>query len=414
MSRALRAERGFAVVTAVMVMGIMLSFGLATLAYVDGQQAQSAGERVRESGFNLAEVALESEVVFLASRWPGSAGIAYPAACTRASTGATCPDAGSVSGGLGGSDFAAGQYSWATEVHDNGAPGPRLYTEEATRLQPSFDANGDGSVWARSEGLVRGRKRIVVALVKREQVVETFPRNVVSAGFVQITNNGRKTLIDTQGGTGAPTKVVVRCGTATEAPSTTSTCIKWDPAKRQVYPLAYQTAAAGVACYEGGPTKCALSDAALARLEASAQNAGTYFCGATSCPSGVTGRAGCPPASADRLVYVEAGPCELSGTHNSQASPGVVVVERGTVTLSGNGLFYGLVYAANATGLTSAVFSITGGAHLQGGVAVDRDGGLSAGSSGLNIVYDSRAFDPVASSGSTAIVQNTFRELPSR
>ena len=42
---------------------------------------------------------------------------------------------------------------------------------------------------------------------------------------------------------------------------------------------------------------------------------------------------------------------------------------------------------------------------------VDGNGGVLAGSSGTNIVFDPRAFDGARSFGTAGIVQNTWREI---
>ena len=56
----LREERGWGLVTSVLVVGILLSLSLPLLSLVDTQQTQSSQERKSESSFNLAEAALES------------------------------------------------------------------------------------------------------------------------------------------------------------------------------------------------------------------------------------------------------------------------------------------------------------------------------------------------------------------
>ncbi len=55
MRRLLHREDGWALVTAVIVMSLMIGVGLASYAYVDTQVEQSANERTRESSFNYAE-----------------------------------------------------------------------------------------------------------------------------------------------------------------------------------------------------------------------------------------------------------------------------------------------------------------------------------------------------------------------
>jgi hypothetical protein len=49
---------------------------------------------------------------------------------------------------------------------------------------------------------------------------------------------------------------------------------------------------------------------------------------------------------------------------------------------------------------------------LEGGVIVDGNGKVSAGSSGLNIDFDANAFTGITSTGTAGVVQNTWRELP--
>ena len=98
---------------------------------------------------------------------------------------------------------------------------------------------------------------------------------------------------------------------------------------------------------------------------------------------------------------------------NSATSPGVLVFLKGTVSFGGNGVFYGIVYAANKTNLTGAVVSIGGTAAIQGAVVVDGPGGVSAGASGTNIVFDSRAFALLQGLANATMVPNTWRQLPS-
>ena len=200
-----------------MVMGIMLSLGLAAYAYVGAQTNQSGQERVRESSFNLAEDVLDATVTHLETRWP-TAGSQYPSSCTQASSSTSCPSPAGVTGGFTGSgaptDFSGTTWSWTTEVHDNNTPSTTYYSDSATstRGQPGYDANGDAAVWVRSQGIVRGLKRTLVALVKMQQIRTNFPQNVITAGYFQTTNNGKKVMVNTAGNpAGAPATLAVRC-----------------------------------------------------------------------------------------------------------------------------------------------------------------------------------------------------------
>src|SRR5205823_1158675 len=103
-----RAEEGWVVVTAIILMTIMLGVGLAVLATADTQSGQARVERTRESSFNLAEGLLAAESVVLQNNWPATApcatnpvgcGYAWSAAapdtCTQATAGTNqnqCPD----------------------------------------------------------------------------------------------------------------------------------------------------------------------------------------------------------------------------------------------------------------------------------------------------------------------------------
>ena len=107
------------------------------------------------------------------------------------------------------------------------------------------------------------------------------------------------------------------------------------------------------------------------------------------------------------------GPC-----CNSASNPGIFVVNSGTFALNGNFTFYGIVYALNAQGAVGCVpacpVSLDGTAAIRGGVHIDGSGGLSAGSSKINIVYDDFAYQKVESYGAASLVQNKWREIPPR
>src|SRR3954451_13492733 len=65
-----RDERGFVVLTAIVLMALMLTFGLALLKIVDSQARQSRTDRTSESAFNLAEGLLYAESQLLQQNWP--------------------------------------------------------------------------------------------------------------------------------------------------------------------------------------------------------------------------------------------------------------------------------------------------------------------------------------------------------
>ena len=70
MSRLLRNERGWAVVTAMLVMALMLSIGLAMFSFVDTETKQSYKERNAESSFDYSESVLSVEGYQVSANWP--------------------------------------------------------------------------------------------------------------------------------------------------------------------------------------------------------------------------------------------------------------------------------------------------------------------------------------------------------
>ena len=117
------------------------------------------------------------------------------------------------------------------------------------------------------------------------------------------------------------------------------------------------------------------------------------------------------------MVFVEGVSCSYNGgTANSAALPGALVIYKGTLTLGGNSEFYGAIYAANglpAPADSGNLVTLSGTAYVQGAVYAEGNGGVSVGSSGLNISFDERAIgNVVATSGTASLAQNSFRELP--
>ena len=79
---------------------------------------------------------------------------------------------------------------------------------------------------------------------------------------------------------------------------------------------------------------------------------------------------------------------------NTSANPGLYILERGTVDFGGNIEFWGVVYNANLDNSSSErLVETSGTSAIRGGVLVDGAGGVYAGSSGDNIVYNAFAFE---------------------
>ena len=385
-------------VTAVIVMSLMMSFGLAAFSTVDTQTNVSKKQRNHESSFNLTEGALQQQGYVLGFNWPGNAAQEYPTCSYGAGADNTpvskCPQPANLTGGnFTQVDYAA-QAAWKTEVNDNGAPGQgsEFYEDRTTA---GWDANGDGKLWVKASSTVRGRSRTIVALLKRERLSEGLPNAAVKAHHFATTNNGNKVIIDSTGG-----QIIVRCDPSANG------CADYQQNKGQITPE-------GSIVQESPQTAPTMSAAQLERFKTAAQssNPPTYY---TSCPTSLTGDA----------VYIDVPSgtvCSYQSTavYNSTQNPGFVIMPKGTMTLAGGITFYGVMYFGNQEpGTTGTVLSIGGNATVYGGVIIDGGGGLEVGSSGSggqnlpNLKYDPNAFRDITSFGTAGLIQNTWRELP--
>lgn len=422
-------ERGWAVVTAIMVISVMTMFALTTLTMVDNQSRSSGKSRVQETSYNVAEAALSNEVFNLArgKRWPGTAANAYQASCTRADTTNACPNGTEMANGFTGTDFNSST-DWNVTIRDNLGTATDYYQrsvlDSASCTGPvglmtpcTWDSNKDGRVWVRASANVRNQQRTLVALVQQTQVPIPIPKRSVVAGRFSTTNQGKKVIVDTLGcaAVGASPGackaaeaggVAVRCNSfanGKSGPVRGGSCLGWDPAKGQVSPNVWEDNYVGNAGGCNTPN-CVLTSTNLADLRRVAQANGTYT------------QSGCPASLTGAVVFVEDANTSCSytgGTWNSATSPGVLIVNKGTLSLGGNITYFGLIYAANAQNSTGAVVTLGGAATVQGSIMIEGNGALSAGSSKYNIIYDPSAIENVIGySSSPAIVQNTFRELP--
>lgn len=377
-------EQG-SVVVAVVALTLMLVLGFASYSAVGTQTRLSGEERVRESSFNLAEGALNAQTFVIGRLGPGSLTRGYPAQCPSATEPTLCPDPERLTESFDPAlqaDYGNGQTSWTTTVRDNSS-GP--FYDDAVEAQPAYDANKDNQVWVRATAAVRGKTRTLVALVQVETRPVQFPRYAITAGSFTTTNNGNKLIIDTSGSLG----LAVRCDQPPE-----STCMDYEANKGQVSPNNYQLSY---------PNPKAISDDDLAGLVELAEASGTYY-------------ATCPDNPSGAVVVVESGNCSYNDSVpgaccNTATEPGIFIVKNGTFSLGGNLEFRGIVYARNEQGSSGNVVMLGGTAAILGGVMVDGPGGVLAGASGTNIVFDPRPFDGARSFGTAGIVQNTWREI---
>jgi type II secretory pathway pseudopilin PulG len=408
-------EDGSILVIAILMMAVMLAVGLASFSFADSGQKRAHEQRQRETTLNITEGALYSQGFALAQTWPGNAAgaAAIPSACTSQTVQALCPDPNTLAAGNSSAPSSANftnvdasaNVSWSTHIRDNGGPLSDAFVysqldaaQSGTNVKtgtsytcPSpckWDANGDLKLWVQARAVVAGQSRNVVALLKREQFSEPFPRNGVTAGSMETTNQGNKTIVDSTG-----SQVVVRCA------STAATCTDYNAAKNQVLPATIVRDPA---------TPAAMTAAQIARFMAVAKSASpsTYY---TSCPASYTGT----------VVFVDlpssATSCSdsNSATYNSSISPGIVIMPRGTFSMKGS--LHGIVYMGNEQNSTGPVLTMQANSEVFGGVAIDGPGRLVVGQASgqrATITFVANAFNSLATYGTTGLVQNTWRELP--
>lgn len=399
----LRAEEGgWALVAALVLMLVLGTFAMGTLAFVDTQQRQSATGRKRETAFNVSEAALNAQMFALSRSWPGpgasgNAALRYPAQCTETSTDSRCPSTSTLTAMYASPDTVPNA-TWTSMVRDNsGSTGAQTFwSESMVTTAPTYDANGDGKLWVRATSIVMGKRRTMVALVRTEPQQEDLPHVTVLAGSLVISNNGHKKLIDTRGPSASAGPIQVRCDpTAVLSFSCLGHQGTFSSNKSlldiQIVPDVWSQ-------WTGG---AAMTPAQLSRLKQTAIANGTYF---TSCPASLAGA----------VVYIEASlSCSYTAnsTFNSATAPGLVVMTGGTLSLGGTVNFYGVLYHANLSGSSGTLVTTQGNAQVQGGVIVDGNGVLTVGSSGVNLIFDDSAFSRVASYGNAGLVQNTWREV---
>jgi hypothetical protein len=410
MNRLRNSESGNALVIAMFAATMMLMIGLATHSLVDQQTAQASRSNIGEAGFRLTNAALNAQMFQLGATWPSTSAKAYPTWCTSAAAAAApCPDAATLSASFNGNEYSSAAClggtttnGWRTAIRDNGGGATKYYDPAVVPSQPSWDANGDGSVWVRSEGTSRCKTRTAVALVALSRVPLPFPRNVITTNWLSLSNNGRKVIVDTLGSYAQPPSVrpppnAQAGGVAARCVSAPSPCVNYVASKGQISPDTTQV--------NSGGNATTLTDDQIAGMALQAQTAvpSTYYPAGT-CPSTLTGQ----------LVFVEdmTGCSTPKGNSNSSTTPGVLVVKKGTLSFTGTGVFYGIIYMANKGNLTGAVVTLGGTTAIQGAVVVDGPGGVVAGSSGTNIVFDSRAFGLLQALANATMVPNTWRQLP--
>jgi len=441
--RVAQNEDGWAMVTALILLTIMMTTTIVLAAYMDNETTQTMKTRQRETAFNFAEAALTSQLYALSQSttsqyagWPGTASLGYGACSaailpTNTVQVAQCPSRDRLKALFPTPDADVGA-AWETRVIDNhGAANPatadglgNFYSDAlasslgAPGWAPGtvgWDSNDDGKVWVRSTATIKGRARTVVALVRQEYQPEDIVQKAIVAGAINITNNGNKSLID---GGDSVTNIAVRCSVDLEP---NAACLGqplnsgnsgWGKVDEQIQPFDKNS-------QQAYPVQRAMTDDALDRLRETAKRTGVYVTDCATLGSNTPGG----------LVFAERGNCNIGGANTTADAPGMVVNVTGTFTVGpGSPVYHGVLYAANRTPSDPTVLdttkrtlvSLQGTPVIFGGVLIDGNGIINVGSSGGastadgNIVFDPKAYRAVQSIATAGIVQNTWRELTPR
>jgi type II secretory pathway pseudopilin PulG len=386
--------RGSALVTALILMSIMLALGASAAVMVQGDQSDSRRERERESSFQLAEGVLNAQIYRLSTRWPGRESAPYQTSCVASSTSPDCPGGTTLQQNFLGPDYNR-PVSWSVQVRDNDltSGAANYYTDAVLTTTVPRDENGDNFIWVRAQADVAGHRRTLVALVEAEDVPLAFPRAALVAGHFKVSNNGNKVMIDTNGESNefTPGDIIVRCSIGA------ADCDDWNKDKGQVEPNTVKSNLS---------QPNALTPEALEILRERAKAQGNWYAG---CAPSLEGRGG-----AGEIVFMEnAEGCRFNGNdvYNTVDKPGYVVIGKGTPTLNGNAEFHGVIYHANTDNSNATLVELTGNISVYGAIVIDGNGGLSAGSSKLNLVYDPNTLASLKAFGTAGIVQKTFREI---
>jgi Tfp pilus assembly protein PilX len=403
-----REEQGFALITAIILLTVILGLGAALLTFSDHQQTASLREQASESSFNVAEAALNAQVGQLSRAWPAKKEEAYPSVCTSSTSTETngCPTAASLnaaypnispvpcSSGTPKDPWGSALTNeWTTYVRDNESVGSTTFNSTVEKGLEPWDANGDGKVWVRSVGVVQCRLVTVISLISRQLVTLNFPTAAASGNWFNVTNEGNKVIVNTAGEPpGQPGEISMRC-------EGHSPCESWSESKGQISPNTTKSPPL--------PTPL-LNESQLAALRSQAISNGTFRSPTVKgCPSNVEEVAGLP-------AYVEGcGALKFTGgVGNAAGKPGFLVLADGTLELKGNAEFFGTIYAHNASNYSGAVVVLGGTAQVIGGIDVDGNGGIEFGSSKANLIYNKQAIEEVKAYAGATPTRNTFRVLP--
>ena len=420
MRQHLRNQDGYAVATAMIVMSIMLMIGLAVLSFGDAETKSSNRERIHESRLNLTEGVIAAEIFQMSRNWPSTLAKSYPATCTDSTVQSLCPTPAQLKAQFSGPDFRPATTKWNVKVRDDvsGATG-QYYDDAVVQARPTFDENANGEMWVRADGEItekvgsvwKPKKRVVVARVRVEKRPLSPPKAPFVAGKFNTGNNaGNKVIVETTPGVYG----VVRCDNPGGLSVHNNDCIDYGNGQLTPTNMVKSDLNAGAAIPPG------LVDS----LKQMAINNGTYY--ANGCPSNPSGD----------VVWVENGNCSYQGNMvvNGTTKKGIFIVNNGTLSLAGNVVWWGVIYALNNQncgvtnsnclsykGYSDNVVTITGTPTVHGAIFVDGEGRLGIGNSGNvgncanclpNLMYDPSVVLNLTAFGTAGIIQNTWREIP--
>lgn len=409
MSARMKSERGWAVVTAMAVMAIMIAVALAMFAWVDSEARLSGKERSRESAFDYAEGVLDTEAFIMATNWPGASpgmadctynGIAVVAAGGGGNVN-LCPSQTQVAQAFTAREFQQGVI-WTARVRDNGGTDKCVltgamqcsyyYDDSALTNQPSWDANGDGQVWVRAQALMGNVRRTVVERVQLDKQTVSFPGAVITSNHLIMSGSPHQKVVTNF------TPINLRCAiNSANCPSLNT--------KKQVAPYQFNYSY---------PQQQAIPTSSLNLLRQRAQKEGWYY---ATCPTN-------PPG---QQVFVESGTCHGNSLpYTSPTQRGTYIQVTGTLTLDQSavpnsaqasqgrkGNYWGLIYLANSSKINGDVFKVTIGKRLiQGVVAVDWTGDVDLqGNKNSVLQYDPFVIQGLYLYQGSTLVRPSFREI---
>lgn len=410
-----RDERGFVLVTAMIVLLILLSLSTAVFYTVNVQTDQTGHERSGEAAFDLADSALRAEVYQLQLSWP-STQPGMPTNCSNL----LLPKAGCEGSALSsdlstaaGIDYA--HATWWAQAFDNSVTNPYSPVSATPGPAPGpaspWDLNGDETMWVRAQATANGQTRTVVEEVRRLAMIP-LAQNLVTAGGLYTKTGGNPPIMDATDATGLTGAIDVRCDSVT-APQAASYCLGWSSGQLTNPSSAYASA------YVDSSGSSTLSNDEIQSLTNQAQAAGALLSG---CPS--------PGDPRPLIVVTGAVHCTYSSNGNgsnwySPTSPGMLVfLNSGAWVSFGGGTFNGLLYMVNQGGTVppcsatqlnaTPMVTLSGSAQLVGSIFVGGCGTVYLQDEGNSLTFSSAALKPLPIYQAATPVQGTFQIVPNQ